>query len=232
MSDETFVFQLRNPYTMMVAGPSKSGKTKFVGRVLTNAKHIYTKKPGRVFYFYNQAEPKYPEVRNHVDEFIEGMPSMKWLDEAYEEHGDNMTIVIDDQALNITKDIAEIFSVGSSRRNCNVIFITQNLFGKKKEARDISVNCNYIVIFKNPRDMNAVQTFFRQHSPTNAKALTEMYEEATEEPFSYLFIDLTQQTHSKNRYLSRIFGEKVEHEQDEKDTIEEEDFLPPILWRL
>ena len=100
---------------------------------------------------------------------------MEWLSEMHDNYGDNCVIIIDDQALNITKDVAEIFTVGSSRRQCSVIYITQNLFGKKKECRDISLNSAYIVLFRNPRDLLTAQYLFRQIEPGRSKDLCEIY---------------------------------------------------------
>lgn len=216
---EFFVIELSNPYTMMIAGPAKCGKTTFVGNLVEKAYEkmsIYSENPNHFFYFYNQAEPTNEKLRKHVHEFIEGMPDMEWLDSVYKQYGDNITIIIDDQALNVTKDVAEMFSVGSSRRNCNIIFITQNLFGKQKAARDISLNCSYVVLFKNPRDQISAQTFFRQYDPGNSTLLSNIFREATKKPFSYLFIDLKQKTSDMDRLLSNIFGEDNE---------------PPLLFR-
>lgn len=214
---ELFCIELRNPYTMILAGPTRSGKTTFVENVLKNAAQLYSKEPNNFFYFYNLEEPTHEELRKIVTEFIEGLPDKKWLKDVYEEYGENVTVIIDDQALNINKEIAELFSVGSSRKQCNVIFITQNLFGKQKEARDISINCNYVVLFKNPGDQVSAQMFFRRQGPGKAKILFEIYEDATQKPFSYLFIDMQQETHDMDRYLANIFSENKE---------------PPVLYRF
>ncbi len=213
---ETVQILLRNPFTMMVSGPTKSGKTTFVERLVKNAAFYYTKEPGKFFYFYNQAEPTHKGLQDNVFEFIEGMPNMEWLLETYQKHGSNFTVIIDDQALNVNKDVAEIFTVGSSRCRCNAIFITQTLFSAKKEFRDISLNSSYIIIFKNPRDQISAQTFFKQFEPGNAPLLLDIFREATDKPHSYLFIDLRQETDGKDRLMSNIFGENEE---------------PPILYR-
>ena len=213
---ESFEFELQNPFTMCIAGPTKSGKTTFVGNLLKSAHLIFTKTPNKVFYFYNQCEPEDANLQNCVYEFIKGLPSENWVTETYDTYGPNTTIVIDDQALHINKVIAELFTVNSSRQKCNVIYITQNLFSRKDEAREISLNCSYFVLFKNPRDSLTVQSFFKQYDPGNSKILLEIYQEATEKPYSYLFIDLHQRTLKENRLLSNIF---------------EENNNPPMLYR-
>ena len=109
-----------------------------------------------------------------------------------------------------TELLSNILTVGSSRRECNVIYLTQNLFTNKQEQRDISINCSYIVLFKNPRDAVSAHRFFGQLDPKNSGILLDIYREATEKPYSYLIIDLHQTTSDKNRYISNIFSEHDE----------------------
>ena len=207
MSGEHFQIELKCTFTMMVSGPSKSGKTTLVSRIIEHANQLYTEPPNKIFYFFNQEQPTHKVLHDKVHEFHEGLPTMNFFREIYEKYGKNCTVVIDDQALRTTVETAELFSVGSSRNYVNIIFLTQNLFGRKKEARDISLNCNYVIVFKNPRDPRSMQTFFTQFAPGNAKVLLQIYQEATKEPHSYLFIDLHQETAEKNRLLSNIFAE-------------------------
>ena len=44
----------------------------------------------------------------------------------------------------------------------SVIFLTQNLFHKNKHMRTISLNAHYLVLFKNPRDVEQFTTLARQ----------------------------------------------------------------------
>ena len=48
--------------------------------------------------------------------------------------------------------VTKLFTKECHHRNISVMFIVQNLFGKKKEQRTISLNSHYLVVFKNPRD--------------------------------------------------------------------------------
>jgi len=57
--------------------------------------------------------------------------------------------------------VIDLFSKGSHHKNLSVIFITQNLFHQYRGMQDISLNSNYIVVFKNPRDRAQIQHLVR-----------------------------------------------------------------------
>lgn len=101
----------------------------------------------------------------------------------------------------------DLFTKGSHHKNLSVIFITQNVFHQGRGQRDISLNSNYIVIFKNPRDRAQIQQLARQVYPENPKFLQEAYHDATSRPHGYLLLDLKQSTPEEYRVRSCIFPE-------------------------
>jgi len=48
--------------------------------------------------------------------------------------------------------VSHLFTKGSYHRNISLVLITQNLFHQGPSSRDISLNRNYIIVFKNPRN--------------------------------------------------------------------------------
>jgi hypothetical protein len=51
--------------------------------------------------------------------------------------------------------VCELFVEGSHHRNLSVACIMQNAFSKGKENRTMSINTQYIVLFKNPRSRSS-----------------------------------------------------------------------------
>ena len=105
-----------------------------------------------------------------------------------------------------TKAVCELFTKGSHHRNLSVILITQNVFHQGKFCRDISLNCKYLVLFKNPRDKSQIYPLARQIFPENSGSFVKVYKEATSKPFGYLFLDLTQTTNDILRFQTDIFN--------------------------
>jgi hypothetical protein len=116
-------------------------------------------------------------------------------------------IVIDDLMRDATnsKDVCELFVDGSNHRNISVTCILQNGFSKGKENRTISINTQYIVLFKNPKDQIGPAILARQMYPSHPKKFMIKYTEATKIPYEYLFIDLRQNTPEEDRLKTDIF---------------------------
>lgn len=200
---------IRCPFTMTVAGPTKSGKTTFINKLIENSNSLFSIKPNKIFYFFNSVAPKNHDVlRKRVHKFYDGMPTMNWLESAYKKHGDNIVVVIDDQDLSLNKDLAMIFNVGSSHFKANLIFVTHNIFNKQSEAREMSLNSDYYVLMKQIRDKTQIKRFFHQHHPSNPQAAMDVYLDATKEPYSYLLMDFHQETPDGLRMITNIFCEK------------------------
>ncbi|GFX92727.1 uncharacterized protein TNCV_3180311 [Trichonephila clavipes] len=56
--------------------------------------------------------------------------------------------------------------------------------------RDIGLNAHYIILFRNIRDVTQAACFGRQAFPGRGKFFMDSYKKATEEPFSYLLVDV------------------------------------------
>jgi hypothetical protein len=72
---------------------------------------------------------------------------------------------------------------GSHHGNISVACIMKNAFSRGKKNRTISINSQYVVLFKNPRDQLVPMTFARQMYPNNIKKFMNKYTEATKRPY-------------------------------------------------
>lgn len=105
--------------------------------------------PSEVIWCYKEWQPGYETVTGVT--FVEGLPK------AEEWHGDKRRLVIVDDLMSETDErVTKFFTKGSHHRNLSVMYLVQNLFGKNKEQRTISLNSHYLVVFKNPRDASQI----------------------------------------------------------------------------
>lgn len=132
-------------------------------------------------------------------EFVEGIPDESKFT------GESTLLVIDDLMGETDSRITRLFTRGSHHRNVSVLYLVQNMFSKNKEHRTISLNCHYLVIFKNPRDASQIENLSKQMYPGKSRFMREVYKNATEPPHGYLLIDLRQGTPDHLRLRTNIF---------------------------
>ena len=104
----------------------------------------------------------------------------------------NTCLVIDDQMSSAvtSSEVADLFTKKIHHNNVSVILIQQNIFPQGKFGRDIRLNAQYFTIFKSPTFMSQVLHLEQSLFPHNPRFLTEAYNDATKEPYSYLFLSL------------------------------------------
>ena len=99
----------------------------------------------------------------------------------------------------------KLFTKGSHHKNASVIYISQNLFHKGKENRNISLNSHCLILFKNPRDAVQIAHLGRQIFPDKGKYFSEAFTNATSRPYGYLLVDLKPTTTDEMRMRTDIF---------------------------
>ena len=190
--------RMKHPFTCIIAGPTGSGKTYFVRRLLAHIEEMMKPLPDHIVWYYGEWQPIYATIRGV--EFVEGLPDIGALD-PQKRH----LVIIDDLMSETDERITSLFTKKSHHRNISVIYIVQNVFHKGKENRTISLNSHYIVMFKNPRDASQITHLAKQMYPGNVKYMQEAFYDATSDPYGYLFIDLKQDTPEHLRLRTRIF---------------------------
>ena len=196
-----------HPWTAIVAAPTGAGKTVFVRSFLENLKVMSDTPFERVILYYAEWQNAYKELcvdgDNKVVEFREGLPSF----DDFRDISRPKLVILDDlmhESSSSDQSVVHLFTKGSHHRNLSVFFLTQNLFHKGRGQRDISLNANYLVIFKNPRDRAQIQHLARQVCPKNPKFLRDAYHDATTRAHGYLVIDLKQSTPDEFRFRANI----------------------------
>lgn len=199
----------KHPFTALIAGPTGSGKTCFVHRFLEHIAEMTVPVPEEVVWCYSEWQPGYNQLKGLVTRFIEGLPDVEQLQSGVKKR---RLVVLDDLMAETDERVTKLFTKGSHHRSLSVMLIVQNLFGKNKEQRTISLNSHYIVLFKNPRDASQITHLGKQMFPGKLKYIQESFKDATSQPHGYLLLDLRQETPDHLRLRTRIFPSR-EHQQ-------------------
>ena len=100
--------------------------------------------------------------------------------------------------------LGDFFDVDGRHLNLSLVFISQRIFVNSEEFHQISQNCDYFCLFRNPRNAQEIRTLATQMTPGKME-LVRYFGEATQDPFSYLWINLTQECPPLVKYLSHFY---------------------------
>ncbi len=200
----TMSFKFHHPSTVIICGPTGSGKTWFLERVFQN--QMIRPWPRNIIWFFSEWQEIYERLRTSYPliKFVKGLEGDMM---AHVKPNSSNLMVIDDQMdeASENKEVSKLFTKGSHHRDISVFLFVQNMFHKGKESRTLSLNTHYYVIFKNPRDKSQIRTLSCQMYPENTKFLVDSYEDATCHPYGYLMLDLRQETLDKLRVKTHVF---------------------------
>ena len=189
---------MEHPFTCIVSGPTKSGKTTFVINLIENREKLIDTHIEKIVWCCSEHQPNIKNVS-----FIKGLPDFDTL-RAY---SPKPQLLILDDLMQETKgnvQFIQFFTRGSHHWNISIIQIVQNLFFDG--LRTQRINSDYIVLFKNPADQLQSQILARQLYPRNSKYFLEAFTDATQKPHGYLFVDLTQNAKDAHHLKTDIFS--------------------------
>ena len=200
---------LSDCFRMIVAGASAVGKSCFVEELLKNQYGILNQSFDRAIYLRGVKTSTSQNLREIFDDKLicfDGIPREDVLLPLCRDGQGKLILLIDDldqEALN-SPLISKIFTVYSHHLNFSVCLTTQNFFRPGKERLTLVRNATHLVLFPNPMDGSIIRIISQKVFATKPKALVELFEKITTQPFHYLTI--WSQCDPELRFRSGILG--------------------------
>lgn len=114
--------------------------------------------------------------------------------------------VIDDGMLQLGPEIAELYSIFSSKFDVVMVTLIQKTFYSSEHLRVIHINAHFLVLFKNVRSgVSDVTNLARQAALTRPEHLIQTYLRVTKRPYSYIIFAFAQDYPDCLRLTSSIF---------------------------
>lgn len=210
-TDITLGFDARfqHPFSLVVSGPSNCGKTFFVKDIIANADRVISQRFDNVVYIYSCWQPLYDQLlKIRKITFVNGLPESLCDDDLLPVTQNNLLIIDDvmNDACN-SLEVQNVFTKYVHHRNLSCIYLVQNVFIQGKASRTISLNTNYLILFKNPRDKCQIMLLARQMFPGNTQHFLESFNDATHLPFGYLLIDYKAMTPEHLRLRTSVLSD-------------------------
>jgi GTPase SAR1 family protein len=191
-----FDYRLKHPSTCYVYGPTKSGKTSFIHRMLLDQERVFQQPFRHIHYVYGVDQPIYKEMKrnfkggitfHHINEV-----SFKDLLKSLE----NCILILDDCIYDVLSDetVIRIYTREANNRNFTVMLLSQYALAQGKYARQIITNSGYHLLFKNCRDFASIQRIATQMYGTgspDAKLMLSAYRDISKQDFQPLLTDCT-----------------------------------------
>jgi hypothetical protein len=153
------------PYaSMWISGCTGAGKSWFVYKFLQNLQGLYTDDPPtKVLYCYGVYQNLFDQMEQTLPNFTlhPGVPTWAEIEEFAD--GKHHLIVLDDLLQHViqNQEIQDLVTMGNHHKKLSTFILGQNLFPQGKCARTISLNCSYLVLFQNLRDMAQISCLAR-----------------------------------------------------------------------
>ena len=203
-----------SPSGILLVGPSMSGKSTLVTDIILQRRHLFTEVPRHIIYVYACYQPdKYDKLQQALGSainFREDIPSLSELQSMYRDEKIQRLLIIDDKFQAFKngdqgRELVELAAVITHHCLFSVFYISQSLFHSSIQ-REISLNCQYIILFHNARSTQQVRILGSQiFGPGKLNYFADAYRRAvSERKFGYLLIDLHQTTEEKYRLKTDI----------------------------
>lgn len=211
-SDEAFDARIQLPSSIIISGPSQSGKTEFCINLLIHMKTLFHPIPKNIIWFYGT----HTETINRLKKnkrlnitFIEGVPKNGFKHLMTNKDGSHSLFILDDVMTECSQnlEVTHLFCREGHHRNVSIILIMQDLFCSGTQRKTIIKNAHYLCLFKNPLDMSGVYNIAQRIMPRYIREFLAIFEDATRKKHGYLFIDGKQTTPSNARLRTDIFGD-------------------------
>ena len=202
------------PYSLLLCGPTECGKTTWIIELLRHHDELCTHAPKKLIWIYGVEQPDLFETIRKIwlprqCEFVDGCPDD--LLTRLEQMSDRSSLCIFDDVMDEVSSnstASKLFTRGRSHLGCSLVLMLQNIFPKGTQSRTISINAQYQVLFRNPRDSLQISILARQLCPLNSKDFLEIYKRATQRPYGYLFCCFTQSCPDEIRYRTNVLPDE------------------------
>ena len=151
------------PSFIHVIGPSQSGKTETVIKLLLNEKKTLCRPVGKVYYFYEFYQDAYNKLKNYFGsriEFRHPFQGAHFFDEVESGQTERpIWVILDDQDRKLFNNLEmrDVICAHLHHKNINLVIMSHSFVSERKCYREIRNLANYYIIFDNFKFRNNIK---------------------------------------------------------------------------
>ena len=206
---DPFDARIKRGFGMICVAPPFGGKTHFILQLLKNANRLIDRPFDYIYWFYGEHSTTIDEL-NSIGKVqtVAGLPENldQYIHSENQQHG---LFIFDDLMQNISnsEEIIQLVANKCQHKRISWIITLQNLFHHGKSRITILRCSHYLVLFRNPLDSSIGHHLARRILPSNPQTFIRIYEQCTQKPRGYLFVDGHQTTPDRARFRTDIFND-------------------------
>ena len=208
---------IHTPTNCLVVGPTHSGKTTFIRKLLENRHTVFKDGEGRVpnqiHYLYgSQWQPVFTEMQQELPiTFIQGFP--KDVESKLDTHGEPGIVVIEDMhsLLETSQEAFDFATKKTHHMGKATIIVLHSLFGRER-LRNLRENSEVLFLFGFRNETSRINLFLgRYETGQRREALCKWYNKVTESVGDYICINTSLRVEdSRLRYTTNFIGVEAE----------------------
>ena len=206
-----------------ICGPSQSGKSFWIKKLFEHIEVMITPETKKIVYLYTHFQDKlYNEMRDEIAkkpgytlEFVNCSKGIPHVSDIQTNNNDDTLIVLDDLMIvaassKLNQERIDALAVQDvHHRNVSVIYVCQNLAYGNGKLRNLRINSQYYLMFKNLSDCKNIEMVGRNRGIKSAR-LDNVLRDVESNPFGYLLFDNCVKSYSNTRVRTGIFpGEET-----------------------
>lgn len=161
------------PTQLLISGPTKSGKTSLVTKILQNREVMFEPVAAKVYWFYTMLNSITPVQEALSDvEFIEGIPDYDFISTKIVDNTPKILVMDDMQDVISTAkgatDMTKIFTRLSHHSDVSLIFLVQDMYYNPKMRR-ITNQCENLIVMANGSGIMGQVGHFASQQGLNAQ---------------------------------------------------------------
>ena len=218
LDDDVFKFQV--PSSLCISGPSQSGKSEWIVKLIENREKLFTTNFHELLYcvpenlsltpnlIFEKLKASFPTAR-----LVTGLPDTLKQNLTFDTTP--KILIIDDLMSEFlaSYEMVKLLSIEVHHYNITTIFTLHNLFAPSKFGRTISRNVNYKVLFNNRLDLREARNISLQicNQPNFiSESFDFLLQEFPHEP-AYIVID----GHIKSKYKKLFVKSQIFPKEDD-----------------
>ena len=192
--------QIKLPFRGLIGGPSSSGKTYFIFRLLSQRASLFAEQFTKIIYCYPHHDFVTQKDREFFQKLELNVPGIEITSElpsvqSLQTNQGHTLLILEDMMQELISSAAhmKLYTVFSSHCSLSILTTTQNYFEQGKFSKTILRNQTFIVLFDSMSDRQATSIISRQLFPHAKNFLTECFtwlqNNVGKRELRYVFVD-------------------------------------------